>query len=101
MADHFWLSDKQWLAIGPHVPQVCAGMQRSNDRRVISGIVHKLREGCSWYALPIVYGPYTTVYNRYKRWSRRGALQAIITALVESDGPPARGLSTTGMLDAE
>lgn len=57
MADHFWLSDAQWAVIEPHIPKVYTGERRVDDRRVISGIVHRLREGCRWRALPDVYGP--------------------------------------------
>jgi transposase len=95
MTDHFWLSDVQWQAIEPHVPKVYTGKRRVDDRRVISGIVHRLREGCRWRALPEVYGPYTTVFNRYNRWSKRGLWQAIFAALVESGEPP-----DTAMIDS-
>jgi len=95
MADHFWLSEAQWAAIEPHIPKVYTGKRRVDDRRVISGIVHRLREGCRWRALPEVYGPYTTVFNRYNRWSKRGLWQAIFTALVESSEPP-----DTAMIDS-
>ena len=39
---------------------------------MISGIVHRLRKRCTWRAAAAVYGRYTTVSNRYNRWSRRG-----------------------------
>jgi transposase len=48
-----------------------------------------LREGCRWRALPDEYGPYTTVFNRYNRWSKRGLWQKIFAALVEAGDPPA------------
>ena len=67
MADHFWLGDVQWSAIEPHIPQVYTGKRRVDDWRVISGIVHRLREGCRWRALPDVMAPYTTVFNRSPR----------------------------------
>lgn len=89
MADNFWLSDRQWMAIEPHLPMVHTGPVRKDDRRVISGIVHRLREGCRWRALPDEYGPYTTVFNRYNRWSKRGLWQGIFTALAACAGPPA------------
>jgi len=65
----FWLSDVQWAAIKPHLPMVHTGPRRVDDRRVISGIVHRFREGCRcrWRALPPEYGPYTTVFNRWNR----------------------------------
>jgi transposase len=67
VADNFWLNDEQWAAIAPHLPMIHTGPERQDDRRVISGIVHRLREGCRWRALPDEYGPYTTVFNRYNR----------------------------------
>ena len=72
MSGLFWLSDVQWAAIEPHLPMVHTGPRRVDDRRVISGIVHRFREGCRWRALPPEYGPYTTVFNRWDRWSQRG-----------------------------
>lgn len=95
MSDLFWLSDRQWAAIEPHIPKVYTGKRRVDDRRVISGILHRLREGCRWRALPEAYGPYTTVFNRYNRWSQRGLWQAIFAALVESAEPP-----DTAMIDS-
>lgn len=88
MADNFWLSDAQWAVIEPRLPMVHTGPVREDDRRVISGIVHRLREGCRWRALPDEYGPYTTVFNRYNRWSKRGLWQAIFAALVECADAP-------------
>jgi transposase len=82
MADNFWLSDAQWAVIEPRLPMVHTGPVREDDRRIISGIVHRLREGCRWRAMPDEYGPYTTVFNRYNRWSKRGLWQAIFAALV-------------------
>jgi transposase len=89
VADNFWLSDEQWAAIEPHLPMVHTGPVRKDDRRVISGIIHRLREGCRWRALPDEYGPYTTVFNRFNRWSQRGLWRAIFTALIECCDPPA------------
>lgn len=89
MADNFWLNDTQWALIAPHLPRVHTGPERKDDRRVLSGVIHRLREGCRWRALPDEYGPYTTVFNRYNRWSKRGLWQKIFAALAGSGDPPA------------
>ena len=34
----FWLSDEQWKRIEPHLPTDIRGVERADDRRVISGI---------------------------------------------------------------
>ena len=39
------LSDTEWEAIQPHLPQGRRGARRVDDRRVISGIRHMLRSG--------------------------------------------------------
>jgi transposase len=48
---------------------------------VLSGIIHVLRAGCRWRDCPPVYGPYTTVYNRWNRWSGRKVWQKLFEAL--------------------
>ena len=42
-----------------------------DDRREISGIFHVLKIGCRWQDCPADYGPSTTIYNRFNRWSRK------------------------------
>ena len=44
----FWLSDEQWARIEPQLPTDVRGVERADDRRVISGIVHVLKSGCRW-----------------------------------------------------
>ena len=68
----FWLSDEQWTRIEPHLPTDVRGVERADDRRVISGIVHVLKSGCRWCDCPPEYGPPTTIYIRFVRWARRG-----------------------------
>ena len=80
----FWLSDDAWAAIEPHLPKNQPGARRVDDRRVISGILHVLKSGCRWRDCPSEYGPRTTIYNRFNRWSRRRIWQHILYALVET-----------------
>jgi len=76
-----WLSDTEWARIEPLLPQGRRGARRVDDRRVISGIVHMLRSGARWRDCPPEYGPYTTIYNRFNRWSRQGVWLGIFEAL--------------------
>ena len=79
----FWLSDGAWAAIEPHLPKNQPGARRVDDRRIISGIVHMLKCERRWQDCPSDYGPPTTVYNRWNRWSRRGVWGRILTALTD------------------
>ena len=69
------LSDYEWTAIKPMLPNKPRGVRRVNDRRVLNGIFWVLRSGAPWRDLPETYGPRTTCYNRFARW-RRAALDA-------------------------
>jgi transposase len=82
----YWLSDGEWARIEPLMPRGRRGAHRVDDRRVISGIVHMLRTGARWRDCPAAYGPYTTIYNRFNRWSRQGIWFEIFEALTGSTG---------------
>jgi transposase len=84
MTGLFWLSDAQWAVMEPFMPRNQPGARRVDDRRTISGMVHVIRTGCRWQDCPGDYGPATTVYNRFNRWSRRGFWRGMLTALAEA-----------------
>ena len=77
----YWLSDGEWERLEPLLPRGRRGAHRVDDRRVISGIMHMLRSGARWRDCPAEYGPYTTVYNRFNRWSRQGIWLAMFETL--------------------
>ena len=82
MSDHhFWLSDSQFARIQPFLPNKPRGVPRVDDRRVISGIIHVIRNGLMWRDSPERYGPHKTLYNRFIRWSQAGVFDRIFTEL--------------------
>lgn len=86
MSDQFWLSAEQLEKIKPYFP-LSHGVARVDDRRVISGIIHVIRNGLRWRDAPDVYGPHKTLYNRFVRWSKMGVFDRIFMALVEQSEP--------------
>jgi transposase len=75
------LTDYEWTAIKPMLPNKPRGVPRANDRRVLNGIFWVLRSGAPWRDLPNAFGPYTTCYNRFVRWGRAGVWARIMNAL--------------------
>src|SRR6201982_3965541 len=91
----FWLSDEQWRRIEPRLPTDVRGVERADDRRVISGIVHVLKGASRCGDCPPEYGPSTTIYNRFVRWARRGIWENLFRELA------GKGRSTdTQMIDS-
>jgi transposase len=82
MSGQVWLSDEQVERLRPHFPKA-RGKPRVDDRRVLSGILHVLRNGLRWQDAPAVYGPHKTLYNRFARWSRLGVFARIFRDLAK------------------
>lgn len=80
MSDHYWISEVQFERIKLHF-LYSHGRPRVDNRRVISGIIHVIRNGLRWRDAPEVYGPHKTLYNRFVRWSRMGVFNRIFENL--------------------
>ena len=80
MSDHYWISEAQVERIKPYFPRP-HGRPRVDDRRVISGIIHVIRNGLRWRDAPAAYGPSKTLYNRFIRWSKAGVFNRIFATL--------------------
>jgi transposase len=77
------LTDKEWQAIQPHLPNKPRGVPRVDDRRVLNGIFWVLRSGAFWSDLPERYGPPTTIYNRFNRWRKAGVWDRLMDAITK------------------
>ena len=95
MAGEFWLSEGQWAVIEPLLPKNQAGARRTDDRRVISGIVHVLKTGWRWQDCPSLYGPPTTIYNRFRRWTMRGLWRRLFEALARAEPGDSQAIDST------
>jgi transposase len=76
------LTEAQWRALAPHLPpNPKRGQAWSDHRKVINGILWRLRTGAGWRDIPARYGPYQTCYDRFTRWGRDGTWLRILQAL--------------------
>ena len=78
MSGQFWLTHEQVERLRPHVHKV-RGKTRSDDRMVLSGIVHVKRNGLCWRKAPgnrrAAQNPF---HNRFVRWSRLSVVARIV-----------------------
>jgi transposase len=89
------LTDHEWSAIKPMLPNKPRGVPRVNDRRVLNGIFWVLRSGAPWRDLPDDFGPYTTCYNRFVRWRRAGVWGRIMDALATAHDASVQMIDTS------
>src|SRR4249919_938176 len=76
------LTDEEWARLVPLLPShPRQGHRWADHRMVINGVFHRVRAGCPWRDLPVVYGNWKTVYNRHRRWSGDGRWEQILNEL--------------------
>lgn len=79
------LTDDEWALMEPWLPRPPKGRPRLDDRRVLNGIVWKIRAGAAWRDVPVRYGPWQSVYTRFRRWALDGTFTVMLAA-VQADG---------------
>src|SRR5215218_3808629 len=73
------VTDKAWEQISPLLPENGGrGGQWQDHRRVVNGILWKLRTGAPWRDLPSCYGPWQTCYDRFVRCRRDGTWDRLL-----------------------
>src|SRR5215216_5090079 len=75
------LSEREWARLQPLLPPRKAGMPRKDDRRIVHAILWKLATGAPWRDLPERYGPWKTVYTRFRRWTLAGVWDRVFAAV--------------------
>ena len=78
------MSDLEWNFVKVLLPNTPRDVKRVDDRRVINGILFALRAGIPWRNMPDQYGPWSTIYDRFNRWSKTGIWNTIFDAIVDS-----------------
>ncbi|MEU6633332.1 IS5 family transposase [Streptomyces parvus] len=77
------LTDEQWATLEPLLPR---GTKPGRPpvwprRHLIDGIRFRVRTGVPWRDVPAEYGPWSRIYDLFRRWQRNGTWQRILTRL--------------------
>src|SRR5262245_60956910 len=76
------LSDAQFEQIRDLLPRNGdRGGQWKDHRVMIDGILHVLSDGGRWRNLPPEFGPWQTVYDRFRKWTREGLWDRLLDEL--------------------
>lgn len=76
------LTEPQWLQIEPLLPRNGQRGGQWNDHRcILNGIVWVLATGAPWRDLPERFGSWQTVYDRFRKWVRKGLWDQILHGL--------------------
>lgn len=45
---------------------------------MVEAMIYRVRVGCPWRDLPEIFGPWNSVYTRWRRWNRSGLWEAVL-----------------------
>ena len=62
---------------------------------MIEAMIYIMRTGCPWRDLPACFGPWGSVYTRFRRWSQIGLWSTILDVLAERAQGKSRLLDST------
>ena len=102
------VTDAQWRRIEPLLPaprwQPNGPGRPPRDRRlIVNGLLYLTKTGCPWALLPACFGPWKTVYDYFRRWSRHGVWSQVLERLTPQERrrhgrPP---MSSVGCIDSQ
>ncbi|MFJ5227728.1 IS5 family transposase, partial [Streptomyces sp. NPDC088400] len=73
------LTNAEWERLEPLLPRGGSrGGRWSDHRKVIDGVLFRVRTGIQWRDLPERFGPWETVYKRHRRWSADGTWERLL-----------------------
>jgi transposase len=79
------LTEVQWQRIQPLLPaRAPTGRPPCEPRRVLSGVLWILDRHAAWRDLPAAFGPWRTVYGRYRLWRQTGLWSRIFEVLQDT-----------------
>lgn len=84
MLKRYELTDQEWNQIATLLPPEKShrpGRPSKDNRTMLNAMVWIARSGAPWRDLPERYGPWETVYSRFRKWIEDGYLDNIFRVL--------------------
>jgi putative transposase len=80
------LTNAQWLRIERLVPgkQGDKGRHGEDNRLFVDAVLWIARAGAPWRDLPPAFGNWNSVFQRFRRWAKKGVWERIFNELVEN-----------------
>jgi transposase len=82
------LTQKQWNKISAILPperKASGGRPAKDNRLMLDGMLYWLNTGIAWRDLPERFGPWQSVYGRYRTWTMQGVWEKVFATLIEQD----------------
>ena len=95
MSIRLLLTEEAWAEIAPILAAIksrAGSPPVLSDRMFIEAVLYLARTGTPWRDLPEAFGHWDAVYNRFRRWERRGIWRQLWERLQTDASPQTRHL---------
>lgn len=76
------LSDEQWQLIEPFLPIGDYGPYPERLREQFEGVIWRFRTSSQWREMPGEFGPWPTVYGRFRVWRDAGIFTVLLEGMI-------------------
>ncbi|MYV74537.1 IS5 family transposase [Streptomyces sp. SID1046] len=76
------LTHAQWKFIEPYLPIGRYGPYPERLREQFEGVIWRFRSSGQWREMPAEFGPWATVYGRFRVWRDAGVFSALLEGLI-------------------
>lgn len=82
MSKRYELSDAEWeIVVDLFTVHRRTGRPRVDDRLMLNGVLWVLCSGATWRDMPERFGPWSTVYQRFRDWRNQGTFNKMLKRL--------------------
>jgi transposase len=75
------LTEAQWKRIQPLLLRTPGPRSKRGEREFINAVLWRAKTGIPWRDLPLRFGPWKTIFNRFSRWAARGVWERVFKEL--------------------
>src|SRR5438477_12941304 len=78
--ERFVLTNAQWAKMEPHClgKPTDPGRSGTDNRRFVEAVLWIVRTGSPWRDLPAAFGPWNTVFKRYRDWVKADVFKRLL-----------------------
>ena len=81
--ERFVLGDEVWEKVSPHLPGKATdcGVTAADNRLFLEAVLWRVRTGSPWRDLPVAFGKSNSVFQRFRRWAKKGVFERLFEVL--------------------
>ena len=77
------ITDQVWDKVSPHLPGKVTdcGVSAADNRLFLEAVLWRVRTGSPWRDLPVTFGKWNSVFQRFRRWAKKGVFERLFELL--------------------